>query len=143
MSKTGAAQHNRAHLTNLARTLRKNMTDAERKLWTQLRAKRFINVKFNRQAPIGPYIADFCSFDSRLIVEVDGGQHDVTREADTLRTSFLESEGFTVIRFWNNEVLTNLEGVMYAIEQALKAQNSTKQPAMGQPQSYPFAVGES
>ena len=91
------------------------MTDAERLLWRQLRAKRFNALKFKRQAQIGPYITDFCSFGKRLVVEVDGGQHDENHRKDEIRTRFLESEGFTVLRFWNNEVLTNKDGVMFEI----------------------------
>ena len=105
--------------TTLARNLRKNMTDAERLLWRHLRAKRFANVKFNRQVPVDQYIADFCSFEHRLIVEVDGGQHDENRKADDERTKYLESKGFKVIRFWNNEVLANIEGVLTEIDRHL------------------------
>ena len=120
-----APKRRQANITTLARILRRNMTVAERVLWKQLRAKRFADAKFNRQAPIGRYIADFCSFQNGLIVEIDGGQHDKERTSDRERTELLATEGFRVIRFWNNEVLTNLDGVMFRIEQALK---STKRP---------------
>ena len=72
-------------------------------------------MKFKRQATIRPYIADFCSFGKKLVIEVDGRQHDEDRLKDEIRTRFLENEGFIVLRFWNNEVLTNIEGVMFVI----------------------------
>ena len=116
------AKRGKPDLTAFARNLRRNMTDAERKMWSQLRAKRFLGVKFNRQSPVGPYITDFCTFEYQLVVEIDGGQHDEGRFADEKRTAFLESEGFRVIRFLNNDVLTNMEGVLFAVEEALLAQ---------------------
>jgi len=103
--------------TNRAKALRSNMTDAEMLLWRYLRAKRF-GVKFTRQMPIGPYIADFMARQARLIIEVDGGQHTAGR--DEKRTAFLEREGYRVIRFWNNDVLGNIEGVMERIGEALR-----------------------
>ena len=87
------------------------MTDAERKLWFALRGRRFKSFKFRRQVPIGPYVADFLSFASRLIVEVDGGQH-AESERDLKRDQWLSENDFRVVRFWNNEVLSNLEGVL-------------------------------
>jgi very-short-patch-repair endonuclease len=95
------------------------MTDAERKLWYTLRDRRFAGFKFRRQVPIGRYIVDFVCFEERLVIEVDGGQH-----ADSLRDQrrdrWITANGFRVLRFWNNEVLTNLEGVMTVLAQALK-----------------------
>jgi very-short-patch-repair endonuclease len=103
----------------LARELRIRMTDAERKLWYTLRDRRFAGFKFRRQVPIGRYIVDFVCFEERLVIEVDGGQH-----ADSLRDQrrdrWITANGFRVLRFWNNEVLTNLEGVMTVLAQALK-----------------------
>ena len=101
-----------------AKTLRSNMTDAEKALWHALRAKRFSSAKFTRQVPIGPYVADFAARTARLIVEIDGGQH--TPVADAARTAFLERQGYRVIRFWNNDVLSNLEGVLIRIGEVLK-----------------------
>jgi very-short-patch-repair endonuclease len=97
----------------LARNLRRKQTDAERKLWAVLRSRRFENSKFRRQEPIGEYIVDFVSMEKELIIELDGGQHNQQpeMEKDELRTKWLESKGFHVIRFWNNDVLQNLEGV--------------------------------
>jgi very-short-patch-repair endonuclease len=89
-------------------------------LWRELRAHRFAGAKFRRQTPIDSFIADFCSFDAHLIVEVDGGQHDIRRWQDDQRTAYLNGQGFNVIRFWNNEVLSNLDGVLWRIEQALR-----------------------
>ncbi len=97
-------------LTNFARQLRKNLTDTERLLWQLLRAGRFAGSKFKRQQPLGGYIVDFFCFESRLIIELDGGQHADQEEADKIRDQWLKSQGFQVLRFWNNEVLTNLEG---------------------------------
>src|ERR1700759_3716216 len=101
-------------LRGQAKALRTNMTDAERKLWYLLRAHRFEGMKIKRQAPIGPYIVDFVSFDRRIIFEVDGGQH-ADSEADQRRTRWLEGEGFRVLRFSNNEVLKNTNGVLETI----------------------------
>lgn len=106
------------NLTPLAKNLRRNMTDAERKLWSRLRAGQ-AGVKFRRQQPIGPYIVDFVCLDRRLIVELDGGQHADAVEKDTARTQWLESQGFTVLRFWNNDIMSNIEGVWERIMQAL------------------------
>jgi very-short-patch-repair endonuclease len=94
-----------------ARTLRTRMTDAERKLWFALRDRRFSGFKFRRQVPINRFIADFICFEARLVVEVDGGQHaDSVR--DQQRDRWFAANGFRVVRFWNNEVLSNLEGVL-------------------------------
>jgi very-short-patch-repair endonuclease len=94
-----------------ARTLRTRMTDAERKLWFALRDRRFSGFKFRRQVPIDRFIADFICFEARLVVEVDGGQHaDSVR--DQQRDRWFAANGFRVVRFWNNEVLSNLEGVL-------------------------------
>jgi very-short-patch-repair endonuclease len=76
------------------------MTDAERRLWYRSRAHRFLDLKFKRQAPIGPYIVDFICFEHKLIIEVDGGQH-AESEADRRRDEWLRSEGYLVLRFWN------------------------------------------
>ena len=103
--------------TTLARNLRCNQTDAERKLWSILRSRQFENSKFRRQEPIGKYIVDFVSMERELIIELDGGQHNQQpkQEKDETRTKWLESRGFRVIRFWNNDVLLNIEGVVSRI----------------------------
>jgi very-short-patch-repair endonuclease len=105
--------------SDFARQLRRDLTDAERCLWKHLRAHRFANEKFRRQEPIGPYIVDFVSHRSRLVVELDGGQHAVEVEHDRERTRWLESRGYRVVRFWNNQVLTETEPVLEAIALAL------------------------
>jgi very-short-patch-repair endonuclease len=95
-----------------SRRLRSAQTDAEKKLWSAIRGGRFESLKFRRQFVIGQYIVDFCCIEKKLIVELDGGQHDERAAQDVLRTSVLEREGFGVIRFWNDEVLKDLEGVL-------------------------------
>ena len=101
-----------------ARRLRRDSTDAERLLWRELR-EALPMAKFRRQSPVGPYIADFLSFGHRLIVEVDGGQHDLNAARDAVRTVYLEAQGYRVLRFWNNDVLRNLDGVLHVISAAL------------------------
>ena len=100
-----------------ARTLRRNSTQAELKLWSILRDRQFKHLKFRRQQPLGPYFVDFVCFEHRLIVELDGGQH--TEEADAIRTGWLQAQGFRVLRFWNNDVLTNPDGVAIRLAEAL------------------------
>jgi very-short-patch-repair endonuclease len=94
-----------------ARGLRARITDAERKLWFALRDRRLSGFKFRRQVPIDRFIADFICFEARLVIEVDGGQH-VDSSRDQRRDRWLAENGFRVVRFWNNEVLSNLEGVL-------------------------------
>jgi very-short-patch-repair endonuclease len=109
-------------LTQLARLLRRQQTDAERKLWQNLRSKQFEALKFRRQQPMGIYIVDFVSFEKKLIIELDGGQHNEKEamEKDNERTKWLEGKGYRVLRFWNNEVLTNIEGVLEKISESLQ-----------------------
>jgi very-short-patch-repair endonuclease len=97
------------------------MTDAERKLWYALRDRRFEGFKFRRQVPIGNFIADFVCYEHRLVIEVDGGQHAESVQ-DQHRDRWFAANGFRVLRFWNNEVLSNLEGVMIALAEALKVE---------------------
>lgn len=97
--------------TKRARMLRRSMTDAERKLWFALRGRRFQDHKFRRQVPVGPFIADFIAFQPRLIVEVDGGQH-ADSSSDKARDAWMRDNGFSVVRYWNNDVLKNLDGVL-------------------------------
>lgn len=103
-----------------ARELRRASTSAERKLWSALRGKQLLGLKFRRQHPLPPYIVDFYCHEKRLIVELDGGQHnELARTAyDLERTAWLQAQGLRVIRFWNHEVETNLAGVLDAIAQA-------------------------
>ena len=97
-----------------AKALRKNMTDAEQLLWRHLRAHRFGDQKFRRQQPIGLYIVDFVHFGARLVIEADGGQHNDSLD-DAVRDAWLRNQGFTVLRFWNNDILQNIEEVLEAI----------------------------
>ena len=98
--------------------LRKEPTPAERKLWSHLRNNQ-LGVNFRRQHAIGIYITDFCSPNAKLIIELDGGQHLEQEEYDAERTQFLKSKGYHVLRFWNNEVMQEIDAVINAIEHAL------------------------
>lgn len=98
-----------------ARRLRHNETEAEKRMWTRLRNRQLGGHKFTRQKPIGPYIVDFACFDARLIVELDGGHHAESINADDVRTAYLEQVGWLVIRFWNSEVFDNPDDVLVRI----------------------------
>jgi very-short-patch-repair endonuclease len=101
-----------------ARKLRKSMTDAERALWRRLRDRRLGGWRFRRQEPIDRYVVDFICFEGRLVIEVDGGPH-ADSESDKRRDAYLQSHGFRVLRFWNNDVLSNSDGVLQTIVEAL------------------------
>lgn len=105
-------------LTANARNLRRTSTDAERALWSRLRAHRFEGHKFRRQQPIGRYIVDFACLEARVVIELDGGQHALSTH-DAERDAWLQAQGFRVLRFWNNDVTSNLEGVLVIIAEAL------------------------
>ena len=98
-----------------ARRLRRDQTDAERKLWFRLRDRRLNGLKFRRQMPIKSYVVDFCCEAARLIVELDGGQHVEHDHEDARRTADLENYGYIVLLFWNNDVLSNIDGVVETI----------------------------
>ena len=102
-----------------ARQLRRAQTLVETKLWLALRSHQLENIHFRRQHPIGNYIVDFCAPRDKLIIELDGSQHLEQQEYDTERTEFLESKGYRVLRFWNNDVMDNLDGVIIMIMDAL------------------------
>ena len=102
-----------------ARNLRKNQTEAETRLWHYLRRKQLGGYRFRRQAPIGPYVADFFCPSAKLIIELDGGQHAERQAEDARRTAWLSERGYRVVRFWNNDVFENIEGVMGEIAKAL------------------------
>jgi len=104
---------------NRARSLRKNPTDAEMKLWKRLCNRQTVGNKFRRQHPVGPYIVDFACLEKGLVVEVDGGQHGENVTYDSERSAYLEAKGFRVFRFWNNDVLTQIEVVKEVIMGAL------------------------
>jgi very-short-patch-repair endonuclease len=101
------------------------MTEAEKRIWSRLRAHRLHGASFRRQIPIGRYIVDFICLEARLIVEVDGGQH-AENARDKVREAWLRSQDFVVLRFWNNEVLSNIEGVMEKIAETLPASPPTQ-----------------
>jgi very-short-patch-repair endonuclease len=103
-----------------ARAMRRIATEAEQKLWLLLRDRRLDGIKFRRQVPFGPYILDFVCFERRLVVEVDGGQH-ADSEIDKMRDARLHAEGFQVVRYWNNDVLKNPEGVLTDLLARLEA----------------------
>jgi very-short-patch-repair endonuclease len=111
-----------AEATLFARRLRSGATSAEILLWQRLRKSQMGNHKFTRQLPVGLYVVDFCCRAKMLIVEVDGGQHDINWAHDTARTAFLNALGYRVLRFWNNEVRNNPDGVLDVIEAALRAE---------------------
>ncbi|TNE67771.1 MAG: endonuclease domain-containing protein [Alphaproteobacteria bacterium] len=110
------------NLVDRARGLRRAMTDAERCFWHHVRARRFHGLKFRRQFPVGHFIVDFACPARRLIVEIDGGQHADPESGDALRTAHLESRGFRVVRYWNNDILGNIDGVMTDLEAHLGQQ---------------------
>ena len=99
----------------LARALRKRMTDAERLLWRHLRNRELGGLKFKRQYPVGPFIVDFICVEKNVVIEVDGGQHADNEELDLQRSAYLNKMGYRVLRFWNNEVLQETEAVLTAI----------------------------
>jgi very-short-patch-repair endonuclease len=117
-SRPPAGAHDRA------RALRLNMTDAERKLWQALRSRQIDGYKFRRQVPIGRFIADFACHAARLVVEIDGGQHDPDSRRESERTAFIEAEGYRVLRFWNHDVLANVEGAHAVIAEHLRQRPS-------------------
>ncbi|MBT7229334.1 MAG: DUF559 domain-containing protein, partial [Gammaproteobacteria bacterium] len=95
-----------------ARDLRKNMTDAERTLWSRIKSRRLQGFRFRRQHPVGNYIVDFVCLELKLVIELDGGQHMDQQQYDERRDSFLKAQGFTVLRFWNNKVMKEVDGVL-------------------------------
>ena len=122
-----------------ARELRRAMTDAEKKLWWHLRQLPVETTHFRRQAAIGPYFADFACHKRRLVIEVDGGGHNEVPQiaADKARSAYLKSRGYRVLRFWNNEVLKEIDGVMSVIYDAVHQQEMPPTPYP----SPPFASG--
>lgn len=100
-----------------SRKLRQNQTDAETAFWHSVKAKRFEGRKFRRQFPIGPFYADFACVELKLVVEIDGGQHNENSRDDE-RTCMLNNLGYEVVRYWNNDVLSNLEGVLHSLSPA-------------------------
>jgi very-short-patch-repair endonuclease len=129
---------------DLAQTLRRNPTDAERKLWYLLRSLKPLGIHFRRQAPVGIYIADFCWHSGKLIVELDGSQHaDRTAAYDERRGAWLVSQGYRVLRFWNNDVLKTPRSVGEAILAAVRqsAADPTPNPSPPKGRSRPPSTG--
>ena len=104
-------------LTPIAQKLRNNLTEVEKRLWKYLRNKQLDGLKFRRQQPVGPYIVDFINLEKRLIIEVDGGQHAKSIQKDLERDAWFQQQNFKVLRFWDNEVLENMEGVLESIKE--------------------------
>jgi very-short-patch-repair endonuclease len=111
-----------------ARRLRRSSTDAEQKLWSRLRNGRLRGLKFRRQMPIGTFVADFACIEARIVIEVDGGHHVESAEADRLRSQEIEAAGYLVMRFWNDEVLANIDAVMAEIDGVVAARCSSPYP---------------
>jgi very-short-patch-repair endonuclease len=122
--------------TEPARRLRRNQTDAERLLWFRLRDRRLAGWKFKRQAPIDHFVVDFFCGDAKLIVELDGGQHDHNKARDADRTRVLESMGYLVLRFWSHDVMRNMDGVLEEILSTVSKHRS------GPPHPTPLPYGE-
>jgi very-short-patch-repair endonuclease len=114
-----------------AKGLRRNATDAEKRLWNVLREK-LGGAKFRRQVPLGPYFVDFLSFSTKLIIEVDGGQHAERVEQDAVRTRYLESQGYRVLRVWNHDVMENMEGVLEAVSLSLREREGAAKRRKGE-----------
>jgi very-short-patch-repair endonuclease len=123
-------------LKERARRLRREQTDAERKLWARLRSRQLDGFKFRRQFVIGPFITDFCCFEQRLVVELDGGQHADQSDSDRRRSDFLLSHGYRVLRFWDNQVMENIDSVLEQILLALD-----KAVSDGVPSPFPLPKG--
>ncbi len=115
-----------------ARGLRGRQTDAERRLWSRLRDRRLLGHKFARQVPIDRYVVDFCCRERKLVVELDGGQHAIQLVYDADRTVFLSERGYRVLRFWDNDVLANTDGVLHRIAQALAGPSPRPSPQRGE-----------
>jgi len=103
-----------------ARSLREQQTDAESRLWYFLRSRRFMGLKFRRQVPLGRYIVDFLCYECQLIIELDGGQHVEQAEADRERDAWLIGQGYRVLRFWNHEVMQELDAVLEQLRLAVE-----------------------
>jgi very-short-patch-repair endonuclease len=117
-------------LTGVARRLRKHSTDTEGRLWRYLRDRQIEGFKFRRQQPVGSYVVDFVNLEKKVVIELDGGQH-ALHPGDRIRDEWLRAEGYKVLRFWDNQVFSNLEGVLEDIRSALLT-----------PHPYPLPQGE-
>ena len=111
-----------------ARSLRREMTEAEKLLWKHLRSRQLQGFKFRRQMWLSGFVADFACVEAKLVVEADGGQHDNSAHGDQLRTEILAREGYRVRRFWNHDILTNVDGVLQSIAEALPSPSHAASP---------------
>jgi very-short-patch-repair endonuclease len=116
---------------SIARSLRRNPTEGEQRLWSRLRHQQLDGFRFRRQVPLGPYVVDPACLPARLIVEVDGGQHGWQGARAAMRTAWLEAAGCRVVRFWNNDVLANSDGVIQRMREILAARPPRPCPARG------------
>jgi very-short-patch-repair endonuclease len=112
----------RSETIDFARRLRREATDAERRVWQSIRNRQIEGRKFRRQVPIGPYVADFLCAEARLVIELDGGQHADRAAYDERRTAWLREQGYRVIRFWNVDVMTNFHGILDRIRLELRGE---------------------
>ncbi|HKY90133.1 MAG TPA: endonuclease domain-containing protein [Nevskiaceae bacterium] len=119
---------NQGRNVDRSRRLRHELTDAERLVWSCLRDRRFLGLKFRRQFSIGIYIADFVCVESKLVVELDGGQHVLQEEYDARRSAFLEGAGYRVVRFWNHDVLRDLSVVLESLRSTALEQAALTRP---------------
>ena len=114
---------------NFSRQLRSRMTDAESHLWSRLRGRQMVGLKFRRQHPVGKFILDFACIELKLAIEVDGGQHGELLTTDRTRTEWLEQQGWKILRFWNNEVLQNTEDVLEQIHRTITVSLNINTPS--------------
>ena len=117
------------NILDRAKTLRKNLTDAERWLWQHLRNRGLSGYKFRRQHPISPFVVDFVCIEKRVVIELDGGQHAESLESDSKRTEYLRMKGYSVLRFWDNEVLREGEAVLNFILSSLEESSPSPPPS--------------
>jgi very-short-patch-repair endonuclease len=115
-------------VNNTARRLRLNQTEVEKRLWYRLRNRQINDAKFRRQASVGRYIVDFACFELHLLIELDGGQHASFTEQDRQRTEWLTSQGYSILRFWNNDVIENMDGVLERIAAELEGRQRPPTP---------------
>lgn len=133
-------EFNRPIARQRARQRRRDQTDAEQALWARLGDRQLCDAKFRRQHPIGPFVADFCCPQRKLIVELDGGQHAARVAADQKRARFLQEQGYRVLRFWNHDVLGNTEAVLERIVEALSYPHPCPLPVRARGKKDPGAI---
>lgn len=127
--------------TARARTLRRDLTPAERRMWHMLRSAQLEGLKFRRQHPVGPFIADFACLAIKLVVEIDGGQHNESI-SDAGRDAYMQAHGWNILRFWNNDVLKNTQGVLISIIRVCKQRVPSPDAGKSLRHPLPPAAGE-